>query len=83
MPDDKAIEVLHPIEAEQSVLGALLLVNEEFTKVSDLTAADFCTDSHRAIYNAISGLQEREIPADVVTVSDALESAGRLDARGG
>ena len=67
-----AQQVPHSLEAEQSVLGALLQVNGAFDRVDVLLQdAMFYTADHRAIYTTIRGLIVASKPADVVTVADA------------
>ncbi len=88
MPDDPQIESLklppHSLEAEQSVLGGLLLDNEAVDKVGDLIVdADFYSDAHRLVYAHIVKLVADGKPADVVTVSESLASAQKLDYIGG
>ena len=57
----------HSIEAEQSLLGGLLLDNQAFDRVADLVAAgDFYRDDHRRIWRHIARLVEAGKPADVV-----------------
>ena len=57
----------HSIEAEQSLLGALLLDNQAFDRVADLiTGDDFYRDDHRRIWRHISKLVEANRPADVI-----------------
>ncbi|MGH8717854.1 MAG: replicative DNA helicase [Burkholderiales bacterium] len=74
----------HSLEAEQSVLGGLLLDNEAFDKIADLVSAeDFYRHDHRVIYRQISALIEHGKPADVITLSEALESSGQLQHVGG
>jgi len=74
----------HSIEAEQSVLGGLLLDNNAWDKIGDvLSESDFYRDEHRRIFRAIQKLMERSKPADVITVSEALENAGDKDSTGG
>jgi len=74
----------HSIEAEQSVLGGLLLDNESLDRITDLlTEADFYRSEHKLIYQQITRLLERGKPADVVTVSEAIEQAGLTDDTGG
>jgi replicative DNA helicase len=74
----------HSIEAEQSVLGGLLLDNTAWDKIADLlSAGDFYRHDHRLIFQAIGKLREADKPADVVTVFEALQSAGRIDDAGG
>ncbi|MCX7627630.1 MAG: replicative DNA helicase [Methylophilaceae bacterium] len=85
---DDTLELLklppHSIEAEQSVLGGLLLENEAWDKVADLIGAeDFYRHDHRLIYEHICALIERSKPADLVTVAEFLEAHGRLDEVGG
>jgi replicative DNA helicase len=73
----------HSIEAEQSVLGGLLLDNNAWDKIGDVVSeSDFYRDEHRRIFRAISRLMERSKPADVVTVSEALDAAGDKDVGG-
>src|SRR5262249_20077636 len=70
----------HSLEAEQSVLGGLLLDNAAIDKIGDLLfAADFYNDAHRSIFEAISSLIADNKPADVVTVAEALGSLKKLD----
>lgn len=76
----------HSIEAEQSVLGGLMLVDKAWDRVADrIVESDFYRKDHQLIFRAIAALAERSDPRDVVTVSewldktDLLEDAGRLD----
>ncbi len=72
------------IEAEQSVLGALLLDNNALDRISDLISeADFYNEAHRFIYHHIQRLVSDSKPADVITVGEALKSVDRLDYVGG
>jgi replicative DNA helicase len=74
----------HSIEAEQSVLGGLLLDNAAFDKIADVMAeGDFYRDEHRRIYRQICKLLERGKPADAVTVAESLDQAGEGNATGG
>jgi len=74
----------HSIEAEQSVLGGLLLDNVAWDRIADLVGAgDFYRNDHRLIYQAIGRLLEANRPADVVTVFEALQSTGRIEEAGG
>ena len=80
MPNDIQLEALkvppHSLEAEQSVLGGLLLDNAAADKIGDiLFAADFYSDAHRSVFEAIMDLIADNKPADVVTVAEALGSA--------
>lgn len=74
----------HSNEAEQAVLGGLLLDNNAWEKIGDLIAeADFYRDDHRRIYRAILTLLEQNKPADLLTLIDALGQRGDLNAVGG
>ena len=74
----------HSVEAEQSVLGGLLLEATALDKVADLmTADDFYRHEHRLIFRQIVRLSEQAKPVDVITVAEALEIAGELDKVGG
>ncbi|HEV8106691.1 MAG TPA: replicative DNA helicase [Burkholderiales bacterium] len=74
----------HSIEAEQSLLGALLLDNQAFDRVADLvTGEDFYRDDHRRIWRHIAKLIEAAKPADVVTVSESVEASEDKDKTGG
>jgi replicative DNA helicase len=74
----------HSIEAEQSVLGGLLLDNSAYDRAADLlTESDFYRWEHRAIYAAIRGLIDASKPADVITVFEQLQSIGKGDDCGG
>ena len=74
----------HSIEAEQSLLGALLLDNQAFDRVADLvTGEDFYRDDHRRIWRHIAKLVENAKPADVVTVSESVEASEDKDKTGG
>jgi replicative DNA helicase len=74
----------HSVEAEQSLLGALLLDNEAFDRIADLvTAEDFYRDDHRRIFRRLARLIEAGRPADVVTVAEAIEASEDRDKTGG
>lgn len=74
----------HSLEAEQSVLGGLLLDNSAWDRIADLTSADdFYRFDHRLIYAAIAKLVERSRPADVVTVHEQLQNEGKAAECGG
>jgi replicative DNA helicase len=88
MPNDTQIEALkvppHSIEAEQSVLGGLLLDNGAADRIADFLSGDhFYSDAHRLLYNGIMQLIGDNKPADVVTVAEALGSINKLDYIGG
>lgn len=72
------------IEAEQSVLGALLMDRDAILKVGDfLKADDFYRADHGLIYSAIVKLYEKRKPVDVITLTDELEKAKKLKDVGG
>ena len=74
----------HSIEAEQSVLGGLLLDNAAFDRVSDVLAEDdFYRYDHRLIWQHISRLISLSRPADVVTVNESLSNSGKSEEIGG
>ena len=74
----------HSIEAEQSLLGGLLLDNQAFDKIADLVGAeDFYRDDHRRIYRHIARLIEASKPADVVTVGESIDTSDDKDRAGG
>jgi replicative DNA helicase len=74
----------HSIEAEQSVLGGLMLDNTAFERVGDLLSErDFYRDDHRRIWRHIAKLIEKGRPADVVTVDESIKSSEDLDRTGG
>ena len=74
----------HSIEAESSVLGALLLNNSSWDHVSDLLAeADFYRHEHRLVFDAISAMVNANREADVVTVFEHLKRRGKHDEAGG
>jgi len=72
------------IEAEQSLLGGLMLDALAWDKIADvITAEEFYRKDHRLIFSAIASLVEGGSPCDVVTVSEHLDSRGELDNSGG
>ena len=72
------------VEAEQSVLGGLLLENEALYRIADiLSQADFYRHDHRLIYTHIAKLIEQNRPADIVTVAESLENSAELSSVGG
>ncbi len=74
----------HSVEAEQSVLGALLIDGTAWDQVADIvTAEDFYRPDHRLIYEALAELIATGRPGDVVTVSEQLERRARLEDVGG
>ena len=85
-PDDVMAISLppHSVEAEQSVLGGLLLENSAYDRIADiLTEEDFYRQEHRYVFRAIARLIELSRPADVVTVQEQLQQQDELAAVGG
>ncbi|MCK9202708.1 MAG: AAA family ATPase, partial [Gallionella sp.] len=74
----------HSIEAEQSVLGGLLLDNQAWERVADILAeSNFYRDDHRRIFRHIGKLMEKNRPADMVTVFESIEQSEDKDKTGG
>ncbi|MCK4870723.1 MAG: replicative DNA helicase [Gammaproteobacteria bacterium] len=74
----------HSIDAEQSVLGGLMLDNNAWDQIADRIAEqDFYRADHRAIFQVMSELSRREQPFDVLTVTEALKNINALDTVGG
>jgi len=74
----------HSMEAEQSLLGGLMLAHHAWDQVADVVSADdFYRNDHRLIFSAIGTLMERDQPPDAVTVSEHLERQGELATAGG
>lgn len=74
----------HSIEAEQSVLGGLLLSSDSWDAVAEEVAAeDFYRTDHRLIFRQIALLADAAEALDVITLADKLEAKGELEATGG
>ena len=74
----------HSIEAEQSLIGGLLLDNTAWDRIGDVVAeGDFYRDDHRRIFRHISRLIEVGRPADVLTVSESIANANETEQTGG
>ena len=70
----------HSLEAERSVLGALMLDKDAVIKVADIVrVGDFYKDEHNLIYEAMMELYEKHEPIDVLSLSNRLEEKGQLD----
>ncbi len=70
----------HSIDAEQAVLGGLLLAGSAWDQVADLVVEDdFYREDHRAIFHAISELHQNNKPCDAVTITEWFESHGHID----
>ncbi len=87
LPSDEVARLRVPpssVEAEQSVLGGLLLDNSAWDRVADLLGeSDFYRYEHRVIYGAMASLVDATKPADVITVFEQLQSLGKADDCGG
>ena len=74
----------HSVEAEQSVLGGLLLDNLAWDRAAELlNESDFYRYEHRLIFGAIAALVTASRPADVITVFEQLQSHGKAEDVGG
>jgi replicative DNA helicase len=74
----------HSIEAEQSLIGGLLLDNSAWDRIADIVAVgDFYRDDHRRIFGHIRKLIEMARPADVVTVYESIDKSNEVDQTGG
>jgi replicative DNA helicase len=74
----------HSLEAEQSLIGGILLDNAAWERIADLVnEVDFYRDDHRRIYRHIARLIDLGKPADVVTVFESLEKNGEAEQAGG
>ncbi|MDC8829852.1 replicative DNA helicase [Alteromonas gilva] len=85
---DQSVEKLkvppHSIEAEQAVLGSMLIDPESWDKVSELvTDSEFYNRSHQIVFKAILKLLANSQPVDLITVSELLENNDQLDDAGG
>jgi len=74
----------HSIEAEQAVLGGLMLDKRAWEQIADrITEDDFYRHDHRLIFRSIAHLEAADKPFDVVTLSDELSKTDELEAAGG
>ena len=83
---DVSLQKLPPqnIEAEQSVLGAILIDNSAMNKVLEILGAnDFYRENHRLIFSSMIELYEKNHPIDLVTITDHLRNKGELEMVGG
>jgi len=88
VPGDAQIESLrlppHSVEAEQAVLGGLLLSNSAWDRIGDVVSeSDFYRADHRILWRTITRLVEENKPADVLTVTEALKVSGEIQDVGG
>ncbi len=74
----------HSIEAEQSILGGLMLDNEAWERVSErVTEEDFYRHDHRLIFRSMQAMTDKSHPIDVITLSEHLTAIQKLEAVGG
>ncbi|MBM3752005.1 MAG: replicative DNA helicase [Acidimicrobiia bacterium] len=74
----------HNLEAEKSVLGAILINNQAFNQAAEvIDSQDFFRDAHRRIFEKMVGLTDRNQPVDFVTLTDELTRSGELEEVGG
>ena len=72
------------LDAEQSILGGILLDNNALNHVLEIVGrGDFYSEAHRKIFSAILELYERNEPSDLITLSNALRGRGHLEGVGG
>ena len=72
------------IEAEQAVLGAMLISDNAVEEILEkLQQDDFYRQAHRVIFGAMTSLHARKQPVDMVTLIDELRKTGKLDDVGG
>lgn len=88
MDRDYSLEKLkvppNSMQAEQAVLGSLMLDNQTWDSIADkIVEGDFYRRNHQLIFRMIDQLAEKQMPFDIVTLSDALRNIGELDSIGG
>src|SRR5512146_2076434 len=82
--DPAAPSIPHSREAEEAVVGAVLINPEVYYDVAQfLSADDFYIHRHKWIWEAFTSLHEQRIPVDLLTVSDELDRRGQLSEIGG
>ncbi|MBS1238624.1 MAG: replicative helicase, partial [Deltaproteobacteria bacterium] len=83
---DTSLHKLPPqnLEAEQSVLGGILLDNQSLNNVLEILGVeDFYSEAHRKIFAAIVELYDKNEPIDIITLSNILKSKNQIDQAGG
>ncbi len=84
MPRTNGNEMPHNVEAEQAVLGSILIDMElQYEIMSKLKEGDFYPESHKLIFAAMFQIISRNQPIDLVTLADTLEKNGTLERAGG
>ena len=80
----KGVDMPHNLEAEQALLGCIMLDSEiQLDVITKLDAGDFYADSHKYIFEAMRDICNQNLPVDFVTLTDKLESDGNLESAGG
>lgn len=82
---DAAINIPpHHLEAEQAVLGSVLIDKESLTKIADtLSAEDFYAEKHKLVFDAMLTLYSKHEPIDIISLSNLLEERKQLESIGG
>ena len=81
---DAIKELPHSVEAEQAIIGGLLLDNQAWDRVGDkVSEADFYRPDHRVLFRAIADLARRNQPFDLVTLKEHLKALSQLEEAGG
>ena len=84
MPQLKTNAMPYNLEAEQSVLGSILIDMElQFEIISKLKEGDFYLESHKLIFAAMFQISSANTPVDLVTLSDVMEKNATLEKVGG
>jgi len=74
----------HSIEAEQAVIGGLMLKNEAFDSISEVLAeSDFYSKDHQLIFSAMGRLAADDQPFDPITLAESLQNSNELSSLGG
>lgn len=77
-------EMPHNLEAEQSLLGCLMIdSNIQLEVLTNLSEDDFYSESHKYIFSAMDSINQAHLPIDLVTIIDELEKEGNLESAGG
>lgn len=83
-PDENVRSAPHNLQAEQSVIGGLMLDNQAYQKIAHLVLeSDFYREDHRLIYRSLQSLAEENKPMDWITLVDWLEKNDSLELAGG
>lgn len=81
---DKVKILPYSLEAEQSLLGSLMLDNDQWGKISNqVVSNDFFNYAHRIIFSEMQRLLDINKPIDLITLSESLETQGKLESLGG